>query len=389
MSTGNAEQLFSLRSVRRRLLSGSAWVMGAKVATLIVGIGVQALLARLLTLSQYGTYSEAFTLSLVGAAIAQMGLDRAVVRFVAAGLGLGELGRARSAIRTALTYGTLVAVAMGVILALGPGQLLANQVFHDAALAAAIPVTAGWLIALAVQSLMVESFRGMSRFAAATLLDELFVDFTSLCVFAVLYVTRGPLGPNGPTIVIAVWAAAAALAVAVGLTMLVRRYRSLQGPGELPRREMFGVAWPLGVTNVGTLLLGTGVDVLVLSAFVMKSTVGIYGASSRLVIFVATPFVVFSGVIPPIIAELHAQKKMRQLERALRAGATLAGLPAFGVLLIFLLFGPWVLHTILRPSARRGRRSSRSFDRTALRDLVGLRRRHAHDDRLPEGDDGG
>jgi O-antigen/teichoic acid export membrane protein len=365
MTTGSAEQLFSLRSVRRRLLSGSAWVMGAKVATLVVGIGVQWLLAHLLTKSQYGVYTTAFTMALLGAAIAQLGLDRAVVRFVAAGLGLGKLGTARAAIRTALTYGTLTAVAIGVVLSVGPGQLLAKQVFHDPALAAAIPFTAGWLIALAVQSLMVESFRGMSRFAAATLLDELFVDFTSLCVFAILYVTvghaggvplhpDGRLGVNGPKIVIGVWAAAAALAVAIGLILLLRRYRALQGPGGLPRREMFHVAWPLGVTNVGTLLLGTGVDVLVLSAFVGSATVGLYGASARLVIFVATPFVVFSGVIPPLIAELHAQRKMRQLERALRAGATLAGLPAFGVLLIFLVFGPAILGAIFGPQYREG-----------------------------------
>jgi len=354
MTTGSEANPLSLRSVRRRLLSGSAWVLGAKVATLIVGIGVQALIAHLLTQSQFGIYATAFTMALLGAAMAQLGLDRAVVRFVAGAIGLGELGRARIAIRTALAYGTLAAVSAGVILSAGLGQFLANHVFDKPALALAIPFIAGWLISLAVQSLMVESFRGMSRFAAATLLDELFVDSVALTVFAALYVTvghagktpmpaDGRLGVAGPNIVIGVWTAATAIAVAIGLTMLLRRYRALKGTGDLPRREMFQTAWPLGVTNVAILLLGSAVDVLVLSAFVPSDTVGLYGASARLVIFVATPFVVFSGVIPPIIAELHAQQKMRQLERALRAGATLAGLPAFGVLLIFLLFGPWVL----------------------------------------------
>jgi O-antigen/teichoic acid export membrane protein len=365
MTTGNDAAPFTLRSVRRRLLAGSAWVLGAKVATLIVGIGVQSMLAHLLTQSQFGIYTTAFTMALLGAAMAQLGLDRAVVRFVAGAIGLGELGRARIAMRTALLYGTLSAVAAGVILTAGLGQFLADNLFHKPTLALAIPFTAGWLIALAVQSLMVESFRGMSRFAAATLMDELFVDLISLIVFTTLFVTvghggttpmppDGRLGVSGPNIVIGVWTAATALAIAVGLTMLIRRYRSLQGTGELPRREMFETAWPLGVTNVAILLLGSAVDVLVLSAFAPADTVGLYGASARLVIFVATPFVVFSGVIPPIIAELHAQQKMRQLERALRAGATLAGLPAFGVLLIFLLFGPWILGTIFTEAYRAG-----------------------------------
>jgi O-antigen/teichoic acid export membrane protein len=365
MTTGNEANPLSLRSVRRRLLAGSAWVLGAKVATLIVGIGVQSMLAHLLTQSQFGIYTTAFTMALLGAAMAQLGLDRAVVRFVAGSIGLGELGRARVAMRTALVYGTVSAVVAGMILATGLGQFLADNLFHKPALALAIPFTAGWLIALAVQSLMVESFRGMSRFAAATLLDELFVDFVALIVFATLFVTvghagatpmpsDGRLGLSGPNIVIGVWTGATALAVAVGLTMLLRRYRSLVGTGDLPRREMFQTAWPLGVTNVAILLLGSAVDVLVLSSFAPADTVGLYGASARLVIFVATPFVVFSGVIPPIIAELHAQQKMRQLERALRAGATLAGLPAFGVLLIFLLFGPWILGTIFTEPYRAG-----------------------------------
>ena len=365
MTTGSASELLSLRSVRRRLLSGSAWVLGAKVSTLIVGIGVQALLTRLLTPSQVGIYTTAFTMALLGAAVAQMGLDRAVVRFVAGGIGIGELGRSRTAIRTAFTYGTLGAVAVALVLVSGVGQFLADHVFDKPALGLAIPFAAGWLIALAVQSLMVESFRGLSRFAAATLLDELFVDFVSLTVFAILYATvggrgstpmpvDGRLGVHGPIIVISVWTGATLLAVLVGIVMLLKRYRVLKGTGELPRKEMFETAWPLGVSNVAILLLGSAVDVLVLNAFVPSNIVGIYGNAARLVIFVATPFVVFSGVIPPIIAELHAQDKMRQLERALRAGATLAGLPAFGILLIFLLFGPWVLGTIFTPAYKIG-----------------------------------
>jgi O-antigen/teichoic acid export membrane protein len=354
MSTGDVSQLLSLRSVRRRLLSGSAWVLGAKVSTLIVGIGVQALLTRLLTPAQFGVYTTAFTMALLGAAIGQLGFDRAVVRFVAGGIGLKEYGRSHTAIRTAFRFGVLGAVVVAIVMVSGPGQFLADHVFDKPALGLAIPFAAGWLISLAVQSLMVESFRGLSRFGPATVLDELFVDFTALTAFAILFATvghggdtpmpiDGRLGPNGALVVIGVWTGATVLAILVGIVMLVRPYRALRGPGELPRREMWETAWPLGASNVAILLLGSAVDVLVLSAFVPSNVVGIYGASARLVIFVATPFVVFSGVIPPIIAELHAQQKMRQLERALRAGATLAGLPAFGILLIFLLFGPWVL----------------------------------------------
>ena len=278
MTTGNAAAEFTLRSVRRRLLSGSAWVLGAKVTSLLLGVFVTIILTRLMDPSEVGVYASAFTLSLLGASIAQMGLDRAVVRFVAGAIGVGQPGRARAAIRIALTYGSLGALALGAILALGPGQLLARTVFSKSpGLVPVMPLAAGWLIAAAVQSLMVESFRGMSRFAAATLLDAFFVDVVSSSSFALVFVLAHHAGPQA---VIGIAAGATGLAAAIGCVLLLRRIRSLRGPGELERSEMFHVAWPLMVTNLAILLLGSGIDVLVLAAFRPGDTVGLYGVSS-------------------------------------------------------------------------------------------------------------
>ena len=333
----------SLRSVRRRLLAGSAWVLGARAASLVLGVGIAWFLGRLLTTEQVGVYASSFTLALVGSAIAKLGLDRAVIRFVAGALGTGEPGRARAAIRIAVGLGGLAAVALGVLLAAGPGQALARSVFDSPALAATIPLAAGWLVAIAIQSLTVESFRGLSEFSSATIFDALIVDSVMAATFAAVWVAGADIGPSGA---IAIGAGATALAAGLGLTLLFRRMRALRGPGTVGPREMLQVGWPLMITNLAILLLGSGVDLLILGAFEPQREVGLYAYAARLVVFVVTPFVVFSGVIPPIIAELHAQGKMRQLERALRAGATLAGIPSFVILLIFLVFGPWVLETV-------------------------------------------
>jgi O-antigen/teichoic acid export membrane protein len=334
---------FTLRSVRRRLLEGSAWVFGARAASLVLGVVIASLLGRLLTTEELGVYASSFTLALVGSAVAKLGLDRAVIRFVAGALGTGEPGRARAAIRIAIGLGSLAAVALGVLMAAGPGQALARDVFHSPALAAAIPLAAGWLVAIAVQSLTVESFRGLSAFNYATIFDALIVDSVSAATFAAVWVAGADAGARG---VIAIGAGATALAAGIGMSVLFRRTRALAGAGTVAPGEMLRVGWPLMITNLAILLLGSGVDLLILGAFEPQSEVGLYAAASRLVVFVVTPFVVFSGVIPPIIAELHAQGKMRQLERALRAGATLAGIPSFAILVVFLLFGPWVLETV-------------------------------------------
>jgi O-antigen/teichoic acid export membrane protein len=334
---------FTLRSVRRRLLEGSAWVFGARATSLVMGVVIASFLGRLLTTEELGVYASSFTLALFGSAIAKLGLDRAVVRFAAGALGTGETGRARAAIRVAVGLGSLAAIALGIVMAIGPGQALARGLFDSPALAAAIPLAAGWLVATAIQSLTVESFRGLSAFNFATIFDALVVDSVSAAAFAAVWVAGIDVGAPG---VIAISAGVTALVAGLGTTLLFRRTRALTGPGTVAPREMLHVGWPLMITNIAILLLGSGVDLLILGAFQPQSEVGLYAAASRLVVFVVTPFVVFSGVIPPIIAELHAQGKMRQLERALRAGATLAGIPSFAILLVFLLFGPWVLETV-------------------------------------------
>lgn len=349
MTTGSHPPAFTLRSVRRRLLQGSAWVFGARIGTLVLGVGVSILAARILTQSELGDYFSAATMAFLGGAVAQLGLDRATVRFAASAMSADEPGRARAAIRLALRYGSIGALVVAAIVALGLGRFLAEQVFDSPRLASMMPVVAGWTVALALQGLFVESFRGLQRFGPATLLDQVFTNAVSSIAFAVVWVTGADVGP---AFLAALTALGVALAVGVAAFLMLGLLRGLGSEGELKRAEMFGVARPLWVTNLAILMLGAGIDLLILNAFEPSRVVGQYGIAARLVTFVVAPFVIFSGVIPPIIAELHTQGKMRQLEQALRAGASLAGLPALGVLVLFLLAGPWILETFYPPGFR-------------------------------------
>jgi O-antigen/teichoic acid export membrane protein len=341
MSTGSST--LSLDSVRRRLLSGSAWVFAARVGTLALGLVLNGLLARLLEPAEFGAYLMTYTLVVVGATVAKMGLDRAVVRHVAGSLGSGEPGGARDAIRIALGWGAVGAAGVALILSLGVGQWFFGTVLDTPLVAAAVPLASGWLVAAALQSLCVESFRGLSRFASASILDALAIDLITAAILGGVFVSARHADLPA---VVGISAGVTAAVLAFTGFLLVRRTRGLRGPGRVTRAEMFAVARPLLVTNLGIYLLGSGIDLWILGAFQSDETVSLYGSAARLVVFVATPLIIFSGVIPPLVAELHAQGRTRQLERALRAGATLAGVPALVVLLVFLLFGPWVLGTV-------------------------------------------
>lgn len=339
MSTGE----ITLASVRRRLLTGSAWVFAAKIGTLGLGLVLSALIARLLTTAEFGAYLTTYTLVVVGSTLSKMGLERALVRHVASSIGTGEPGGARDAIRIALGWGAIGGAGVALAMSLGVGSWFFGDVLDTPLVVSVVPIAAGWLFAVALQSLCVETFRGLSRFGMASLLDHLAIDLvTALVLGGVFLASRRSSLPT----VVGLSAAVTAGVLAITGLLVLRQVRRLQGPGHVARSDMFRVARPLLVTNLGIYLLGSGVDLWVLGAFRPDQDVALYGSAARLVVLVATPLVIFSGVIPPLVAELHAQGRIRQLERALRAGATLAGLPALGILAVFLLFGPFVLETV-------------------------------------------
>ena len=183
-------------SLRRRLLRGSAWVFLSRVVTIGLGLVINVPLARLLTHAELGAYFTTFTMVMIGSTIAQLGLDRAVVRIVAAAIATGRPGKARRAVRTVFGFGLLGAVGVSLVLGLGLGGWLARHVFHSALVEGVMPLAAGWVV-LALQSLTVETFRGLQRFAAATIFDAMIVDVLLTAVFGVLFVSHAAVSPRG------------------------------------------------------------------------------------------------------------------------------------------------------------------------------------------------
>ncbi len=340
----------SMGALRRRILRGSAWVLGGRIVTTVLGFLINALLARILNLNELGAFFTSYTLVVVGGIIAQLGLDRAVVRFVPSSLGTGRPGAARSAIRTVLGFGTLGSLVTAIVVLAGGGWV-ARTFYHSPVLAAAIPVTAGWLGVSAIQSLFVETWRAFQRFDLATIFDQLLVDVLSVGVFAAFYVAHAHPGLSRVLLLSLGFSAIATLVAGVALLPRVRR---LPRQGRTSGREILDMAWPALVTNTAIYVLGTGVDVLVLGAFRPQHDVAIYGAAARLMMLVSTPYLILQGVTPPIISELWAQGRKSELERALRSVSTLAGLPALLVLLVFVFFGGPALGLAFGPDFRQG-----------------------------------
>lgn len=335
----------ALGSLRQRLLRGSSWILGGRIAAITLGLAISAMLARLLTPRELGAYFTIFSLVLLGSIVGRLGMDRAAVRFVSAAMGTGQPGRAREAIRVVFVVGAAGSLAVG-LLTVGLGGWLARRVFDSDVIAAAIPLAAVWLVITALRTLLVETFRGFQRFGLATIFDSFLVDLLSSLTFGAFLLVglRSDVRQ-----VVALSTAFAGVSALMAAALLLRQVRKLRGEAGVEKSEVMSMAWPVLITDVASYLLSTGVDLWILAAFRPPSEVAVYGAASRLLVILVMPFHILRGVAPPLIAELHAQGKRAELERTVRSGATLAAIPSLAVLVVFMVFGSSVLGTVYGP----------------------------------------
>ena len=309
------------------------------------------ILANTLGPSLLGQYFLVFSMVTIGSTVAQMGLDRTVVRLVSASRGVGDAGRARHTVRVVYTMGLASSLLLAAVLMLGLGHFVAIHIYHSEAIAAVIGLTAAWVVVKALLLLTAETFRGFQRFWPATVYSGLAVDGLLAAAFGALWIAGAR-----PSLreAVAISVAATAIALAVALISLRGQVSRLHGDGDVRAREIASISVPLLVTSVASFVVGTGVDLWVVGHFRPATDVALYGAASRLVFFVATPFIIVSQVVPPIIAELYARGEKEQLESSLRSISTLAGIPAALVLIVFVVAGGFVMEVVYTPFFREG-----------------------------------
>ena len=342
----------AMSSLKARLLSGSIWALAGRVLLAIVGLALNALLGRLLAPQDLGVFFLAFSVVSFFAVLSSLGLTTTVVRFVAQNMGLDRPERARDVVVKSLLLATSAATFAAIAYAVF-GSALISRLFEAPALAAIGGLTAVWILTLTLQSLLAETFRGFHDIRLAAVFSRSAAGFGSLMAGVLLTVSLATLWMLGERVelheLMLLTVCSGGISVAVAGWLLVNRVKKLP---VTPKREkttgfrpILAATWPILVADV-TLLALTQADIWVVGAFRGQEEVAIYGAAARLVALVVMPLLIVQAVVPPVIAEKYAQGKKQELQKVLRTTATLAGIPAFLVLLCFLLFGGEILGVV-------------------------------------------
>ena len=346
----------SASTLRRRLLSGSTWALGGKIGAATIGIVTNGVLTRLLTKQEFGVYLLAFSIISLGAVIGSFGLPKTVLRFVAESMTLGQPGRARRAIYTALGLGVVGTLIISLAYLFIVGDLVSRHLFHSSALVAIIGLTAGWMAISTIQEIMAETFRGFHDIRMATLFGGLATGGKSaglimrimlLACLALLGLTSG-WDTDLSTVMLASIGSGAASSL-LAAVFLHKRISSLGAQGAddpISTKDTLRDALPILLISLTSFVLLSAADIWILSIFRPSEEVGLYGAAARLVTLIAMPLLITNLVLPPIIAEMYAQGRTGTLERTLRSFSTLSGIPSLLVLIVFMLLGGPILGVV-------------------------------------------
>jgi O-antigen/teichoic acid export membrane protein len=323
--TGHA----SARTLKQRLLSGGAWTVGARVVAGAAGFSVNALLSRLVSPEDLGSYFLLVSIASLGALAAQLGLQVAVVRMVAEAMAWGDTARARGVMHAALAIVAGCALVLGIAVAWA-GPDAAVYAFNSSALGQTAWLAGAWLAGLALMNLVAEIFRGLHDYRLAGVLGGAGSNVLLLVALLGVLALQGSASLQEAA---GLGVCAVVIAAVGGLLVLRRRASRFSTAKQVSRRDLLAVGLPLLVTSLA-IFVCTQADLWILGMSRDKEEVAMYGAAVRLVQLVMMPMLMINAVLAPTIAELFSQGQLAKLERMLRASAALSGLTALVALVV-------------------------------------------------------
>lgn len=305
----------SEKGLSRMIFSGSAWLIGARIGrTLITLIGM-AILARLLTPSDFGVLAFATSATVLSLVVIEGVIDYPALR---------EDDLSTGIVRSLLWAGLAVTALFSVILWFGAPALERLIAFPDLTLGlrAMIPVCLAQVFFVAGSALL----RRQHRFAISAQISVLSVAL--YMIIAVILAAKG----------FGLWSVLAAQIIAQAITAIVIAIASKM-PLLPPRRFDFGGSLHVGGWGAASRLVAWGwttVDKLAVSLTLGPAATGLYSRAYNINVQAKEPFVAIDQTIRQAFAALKNREGgfVAQMIMALRLMTLLSGFTAAAIIVL-------------------------------------------------------
>jgi O-antigen/teichoic acid export membrane protein len=297
------------------LLRGASVAGVLKIFSAVFTFALSIVLGRMLGAEAAGAYFIAFSTVTIAATVGRVGLDSALVRFIAADVSHGQWGDARKDHRTAVAISLTCSAAIAGIVYFC-ADLLANYVFSDGNLDAPIRGMALAIVPLSLSVLIARALQGLSRIRDSVLV---FSSIPTGVALAGTWLLSDSWGVSG---------AIAAYVIAVTAALIygwIAWHLALAGRSSTPQPHrtasraavllnagaplLIGALLQLSIHMSGTLMLGAWAD---------KADAGVFAVAWRTAILISFALLAINTIAQPKFAALFARREMESLAAAAR-----------------------------------------------------------------------
>lgn len=323
----------------REILRGAAVAFTVKVFGSGVAFLFNVYLARALGVEGAGVYFLAISVVTVASVIARLGVDNALLKYVAAGESANEWGLIQGVVRKSLFLVSSVSLSLTVLLVL-LADWVALIIFNKPEMGSVLRIMALAVLPFSLLILFSEMLRALRLVLESQVIQGLLVPLLNILM---LYSLVAVLGLLAAPISFLIATTGTAL---LGWLLWRKKSSSMDATkGDFSWKKLFDSCVPL----YGVALLNEGVvqglPYLLLGMFKSSVEVGVFGAAMRTSLLVALVLVVVNIVVAPKMAALFQKQQYSELESMMQKSTVLMTVLSMPILIVFLLFPSIVMST--------------------------------------------
>jgi len=287
---------------------GGGIVFVGKVFTYGSRFLIAFLLARLLGAEGYGSYNLALSAATIAGGLALVGLDAALLRYIALWRSRSDDAGVWGALQVGLVVTTVLSVLIGTAL-FALSYWIAATVFHDIRLAPYLQLSAVIVPLLTLSNILAGATRGFKNFHHFVI-AQYFVQPLVRVILIVSFVLVG-LGIEQAILIYGI----ADLSASLLLLYFLNKEFSLRRPLKSGRREvraLLSFSVPVWLSD-SMLTFRNSIQIVLLGSLATVTTVGIFAVASQLNLVADLVQSSVTTAVKPIIVEVHDQGKRMDL----------------------------------------------------------------------------
>lgn len=339
--------------LRRQLFRAAAGSLALSLSSKILMLLTSIVLARWLGAEGYGYYVSSMAVLTLLSVIATLGFPTLVIRLLSSYSAHNEWGLMRGLLERSnqiVLVGSIILGGIGAVIAWGLTEHLTIGYVH----------TLWWAMALlpvvALGALRSASLRGLHHIVLGQLPENLLTPGLFLVILTVWVGVAASSSQNlTPDIAMGIRFAAVSISFIIGAWLLAKRV-PVEVHNAVPCYEMkewSRSAIPL-LFVVGISIIGTQINMLLLSTLQSAESAGIYQAATRGAEFVAFSLVIVNMALQPTISRLYSLGELKKLQRVVTIAARGTLALAIPIAIILGVFAKPILGYIFGAEFERG-----------------------------------